>query len=124
MTLGNRAGLGASEVENLRIAVTEIASNTVNHGGGGELLLRMLEQDGRTGVEALFVDSGQGMANVAECLRELLVHRQVEGVALGGAVEADEVHVPAHLHRDAVVAHHVYATTRSPPVRAAAATGR
>jgi anti-sigma regulatory factor (Ser/Thr protein kinase) len=85
MTLGNRAGLGASEVESLRIAVTEIASNTVNHGGGGELLLRLLEQDGRTGVEALFVDAGQGMANVAECLRDGYSTAGTMGTGLGAA---------------------------------------
>ena len=43
MTFGSRAGLGESEQGNLSIAVTEIASNTVNHAGGGELLLRTLE---------------------------------------------------------------------------------
>jgi anti-sigma regulatory factor (Ser/Thr protein kinase) len=85
MTLGTRAGLDASEVENLRIAVTEIASNTVNHGGGGELLLRLLEQDGRTGVEALFLDAGPGMANVAECLRDGYSTAGTMGTGLGAA---------------------------------------
>lgn len=85
MTLGNRAGLGESEVESLRIAVTEIASNTVNHGGGGELLLRMLEQNGRTGVEALFIDGGRGMTNVAECLRDGFSTAGTMGTGLGAA---------------------------------------
>lgn len=85
MTLGTRAGLGESEMENLRIAVTEIASNTVNHGGGGELLLRLLEEDGRRGVEALFLDAGRGMANVAECLRDGYSTAGTMGTGLGAA---------------------------------------
>ena len=85
MTFGARAQLGESELGNLRIAVSEIAANTVNHGGGGEILLRMVEQDNRQGVEALFLDSGRGMANVAECFRDGYSTAGTMGTGLGAS---------------------------------------
>ena len=85
MSFGARARLGESEQGNLSIAVTEIATNTVNHGGGGELLLRMLEEDGRSGVEALFVDSGPGIASLAEAFRDGYSTSGTMGTGLGAA---------------------------------------
>ena len=85
MTFGSRVGLGESEQGNLSIAVTEIASNTVNHAGGGELLLRTLEDDGRAGVEALFVDSGVGIASLSEAFRDGYSTSGTMGTGLGAA---------------------------------------
>ncbi len=85
MTFGSRARLGESEQGNLSIAVTEIASNSVNHGGGGELLLRTLEEDGRAGVEALFVDSGAGITNLTEAFRDGFSTSGTMGTGLGAA---------------------------------------
>jgi anti-sigma regulatory factor (Ser/Thr protein kinase) len=85
MTFGARAQLSETELGNLRIAISEIAANTVNHGGGGEVLLRMIEQDDRIGVEALFLDSGRGMANVAECSRDGYSTAGTMGTGLGAA---------------------------------------
>ena len=85
MTFGARAGLGESEQGNLSIAVTEIASNTVNHGGGGELLLRALEAEGRVGVEALFLDSGGGITSLSEAFRDGYSTSGTMGTGLGAA---------------------------------------
>ncbi len=85
MSLGSRARLGESELGNLSIAVTEIATNVVNHGGGGELLLRALEDDGRTGVEALFFDAGAGIANLTEAFRDGFSTAGTMGTGLGAA---------------------------------------
>ena len=83
MTFGTRAGLGESELGNLSIAVTEIATNTVIHGGGGELLLRTLEEEERTGVEALFIDSGPGIVNLTEAFRDGYSTSGTMGTGLG-----------------------------------------
>ena len=85
MSLGARAQLGESELGNLGIAVTEIATNAVNHGGGGELLLRTLEDEGRTGVEALCFDAGAGIANLTEAFRDGFSTAGTMGTGLGAA---------------------------------------
>lgn len=85
MAYGTRARLGESEQGNLSIAVTEIASNAVNHGGGGELLLRTVEDEGRPGVEALFLDSGPGITNVTEAFRDGYSTSGTMGTGLGAA---------------------------------------
>ncbi|MGE5925872.1 MAG: ATP-binding protein [Gemmatimonadota bacterium] len=84
-TLGRRAGLDETELGNLSIAVTEIARNVVNHGGGGEFLARMLEDGGRAGVEALFLDRGRGIENVAEAFRDGYSTTGTMGAGLGAA---------------------------------------
>lgn len=55
------------------IVVTELATNLLKHGGGGELVVRVLEAaetPGTTGIEILALDRGPGMTNVAACLRD------------------------------------------------------
>lgn len=56
------------------IVVSELATNLLKHGGGGELVVRSLpagETPGALGgVELLALDRGPGMANVAACLRD------------------------------------------------------
>lgn len=82
--IGGRLGLGPAEVSDLGIVVTEIATNAVRHGGGGELILRPLD-GGRPGVEALVTDRGRGMVNVAECFRDGYSTGGTMGTGLGAA---------------------------------------
>ncbi|MFI5328821.1 MAG: ATP-binding protein, partial [Candidatus Rokuibacteriota bacterium] len=53
----------------LALVVTELATNLVKHGGGGEVLLRQVETSPDT-VEVFALDRGPGMANVARCLED------------------------------------------------------
>ena len=65
------ARLGASETEggNVALVVTELATNLVRHGGGGELLVRPLPSAGAA-IEIVAIDRGPGMANVEAALRD------------------------------------------------------
>jgi serine/threonine-protein kinase RsbT len=62
--------LDASAVEALAIAVTEIASNAILHGRGGELLLGVRREPGRLGVFALARDDGPGIPDIEAALRD------------------------------------------------------
>lgn len=53
----------------LALVVTELATNLVKHGGGGEVLLRQMEASPDT-AEVFALDRGPGMANVARCLED------------------------------------------------------
>ena len=63
--------LGASETEggNVALVVTELATNLVRHGGGGEVLVRPLP-DAATGIEIVAIDRGPGMGDVSAALRD------------------------------------------------------
>jgi anti-sigma regulatory factor (Ser/Thr protein kinase) len=63
--------LGGSEIHggNVALVVTELATNLVRHGGGGELLMRSLA--GAPGaIEIVAIDRGPGMASVEAALRD------------------------------------------------------
>ncbi len=52
------------------IVVTELAHNLVRHGKGGELLIRELAGRQQNSLEILALDTGPGMRNVSECMRD------------------------------------------------------
>lgn len=64
------AGLGETASGQLAVAVTEAATNILKHAQRGRILVRVLERDAAFGIEVLAVDSGPGMANVAESMRD------------------------------------------------------
>lgn len=54
----------------LALAVTEAASNIVKHAGRGEIIVRALTPEGAAGIEVVALDSGPGIADLAESLRD------------------------------------------------------
>ena len=66
----------------LALVVTELATNLVKHGGGGELLLRQVETPPGA-VEVFALDRGPGMANVARCLEDGYSTAGSPGTGLG-----------------------------------------
>jgi anti-sigma regulatory factor (Ser/Thr protein kinase) len=64
--LCERAGLDESACGSAAVVTTEAATNLVKHAGGGEILLRGLED----GVEVIALDRGPGMADVGASLRD------------------------------------------------------
>jgi anti-sigma regulatory factor (Ser/Thr protein kinase) len=73
--------LGFDETEGGKVAltVTEAASNLVKHAGGGEIVLRGLED----GIEILALDRGPGMADLDRCLRDGFSTAGSPGTGLG-----------------------------------------
>ena len=64
--------LGFADEPRARVALvaTELATNTMRHGGGGEILIGSFEDLLGTGVEILAIDKGPGMANFELCLTD------------------------------------------------------
>ena len=68
--LARAARLDETAAGELAVAVTEAAGNIAKHAGGGSMLLRTLEGGDRAGVEAIALDRGPGIANLAESMRD------------------------------------------------------
>ena len=66
-------------------AASELARNTVVHGGGGTMLLQVLNNAGRDGLRLVFEDKGPGIPDVALALRDGYTTGSGLGLGLGGA---------------------------------------
>jgi anti-sigma regulatory factor (Ser/Thr protein kinase) len=75
--------LGFAETETGRVALvaTELATNLVRHGGGGELLVRQVPEIGV--VELVAIDRGPGMASIERALRDGYSTGGTQGTGLG-----------------------------------------
>ena len=79
--------LGFSLVEQTKIvtAASELARNTVIHGGGGILLIESLNHDSRRGLRLKFEDQGPGIPNIDQALRDGFTTGSGLGLGLGGS---------------------------------------
>ena len=80
-------GLGFSLVEQTKIvtAASELARNTVIHGGGGTLVIESLNHDDRRGLRLKFEDQGPGIQNIDQALRDGYTTGNGLGLGLGGS---------------------------------------
>jgi len=66
-------------------AASELARNTLTHGGGGRVEVETVTGGRRTGVRVLFVDEGPGIANVDLALTDGYSTGTGLGLGLSGA---------------------------------------
>lgn len=83
--LAQRAGLRLVDQTKLVTAVSELARNTVIHGGGGHVEAGLIEAYGKTGVYANFEDDGPGIADLQLALTDGYTTGTGLGLGLGGA---------------------------------------
>jgi serine/threonine-protein kinase RsbT len=79
--------LGFSLVEQTKIvtAASELARNTLVHGGGGTMRLQALNDGPKSGLQILFEDQGPGIKDVDQALRDGFTTGSGLGLGLGGA---------------------------------------
>lgn len=79
--------LGFSLVDQTKIvtAASEVARNTLDYGGGGELRLDSVQAGLRRGLRLVFSDQGPGIADVAQALTDGFSTGTGLGLGLGGA---------------------------------------
>jgi serine/threonine-protein kinase RsbT len=83
--LAVEVGLSLVEQTKLVTAASELARNTLDHGRGGTARLEVVEDGARRGVKLTFVDSGPGIADVEQALRDGFSTAGGMGLGLGGA---------------------------------------
>jgi len=82
-TLAADSGFDAEDAGRAALVATEIGTNLVKHGGGGELIAQSIERGGRIGLELLGLDKGPGIEDVAKCLRDGYSTSGSPGTGLG-----------------------------------------
>jgi serine/threonine-protein kinase RsbT len=79
--------LGFNLVDQTKIvtAASELARNTLVHGGGGTVELESLVEVARRGLRLSFADQGPGIVDVAQALKDGFTTGGGLGLGLGGA---------------------------------------
>jgi serine/threonine-protein kinase RsbT len=81
------AELKFSLIEQTKVvtAASELARNTLEYGGGGEVLVEILEQNFRKGLRLTFVDQGPGIADLNLALTDGYTSGNGLGMGLSGS---------------------------------------
>jgi serine/threonine-protein kinase RsbT len=81
------AELGFSLVDLTKIvtAASELARNTLIHGGGGSVVLEALQEGARRGIRLTFEDQGPGIADIEQAMRDGYTTGGGLGLGLGGS---------------------------------------
>ncbi len=66
-------------------AASELARNTLEHGGGGEVEIRLVNEGSKKGLRLVFSDRGPGIPNVEQALKDGFTTGNGLGLGLGGA---------------------------------------
>jgi serine/threonine-protein kinase RsbT len=79
------AGLGLVDQTKIITAASELARNTLDYGGGGEIRMELIEDGARRGVRLVFEDRGPGIPDVQAALKDGFTTGSGLGLGLGGA---------------------------------------
>jgi serine/threonine-protein kinase RsbT len=86
-TRENAVAQGFSLVDQTKLvtAACELARNTLEYGGGGEVEIIRLSEPPRRGVRLIFTDKGPGIADIEEALKDGFTSGSGLGLGLSGA---------------------------------------
>lgn len=91
--LARSLGFGEEDIGRVAIVVTECANNLWKHASGGEMLLTRRELEGQPCVEAIALDRGPGMHDVARCFQDGYSTAGSSGSGLGAIGRLSECEV-------------------------------
>ncbi len=86
-------GLGFDKGDAGRVALvaTELATNLLKHGGGGELLVGTYDEGDGAGVECIALDHGPGIARLADAMRDGHSSAGSAGTGLGAIARQSQL---------------------------------
>lgn len=103
-TLAVRAGFTGSDPTVIATAISELARNIVRFARRGEIVVRLLDDDGRRGLIVLARDAGPGIIDVFEAMRDGFSTCHGLGFGLGGARRLmDEFDIESEVGRGTTV---------------------
>ena len=78
-------GLSLVDQTKLVTAASELARNTMIHGGGGEMRLQALNEGSRRGVKVMFIDEGPGIPDLELAMKDGYTTKGGLGLGLSGS---------------------------------------
>jgi serine/threonine-protein kinase RsbT len=81
----HRAGFSLLQTTKLVTVASELARNTLDHGGGGYVEIEICTDGSRRGVRMRFADEGPGIPDVEQALRDGFSTGKGLGLGLGGS---------------------------------------
>jgi serine/threonine-protein kinase RsbT len=95
-----RAGFSLLETTKFVTAASELARNTLEHGGGGYAEIELVTDGARKGVRMTFVDEGPGIPDIDTALRDGYTTGGGLGLGLGGSRRlVSEFHIESTVGR-------------------------
>lgn len=92
------AGFGLVDQTKIVTAASELARNLIDYGGGGTMLLEVLNDGPRRGVRLTFEDQGPGIPDLELALRDGYTSGSGLGLGLGGAKRlSNEFHIDSRV---------------------------
>jgi serine/threonine-protein kinase RsbT len=87
VTRAGAVAQGFSLVDQTKLvtAASELARNTLEHGGGGDVEVRLVNEAGKRGLRLTFNDKGPGILNIEQALKDGYTTGGGLGLGLGGA---------------------------------------
>lgn len=92
--------LGFSTIDRTKLvtAASELARNTVDYGGGGDLRVEIIDNGLRRGLQLVFEDRGPGIPDIDLALRDGYSSGRGLGLGLGGAKRlVNEFHIESRI---------------------------
>jgi anti-sigma regulatory factor (Ser/Thr protein kinase) len=77
------AGFSESKVGEIDIIISEMVTNLVKHAGEGQVLVKLLEEEGIRGMEIISIDNGPGMNDVSRMVADGVSTTKTLGHGLG-----------------------------------------
>ena len=78
-------GFTLVDTTKLVTAASELARNTYDHGGGGDMELEAHDEGDRRGLRLVFIDEGPGIADIDLAMRDGYTTGKGMGMGLGGS---------------------------------------
>ena len=83
--LSEQLGFKTIDQTKLITAVSEIARNTIIHGGGGVAVIEIVNNNERIGIKLFFEDKGKGIEDIELAMKDGFSTGNGLGYGLGGA---------------------------------------
>jgi anti-sigma regulatory factor (Ser/Thr protein kinase) len=83
VTIAARLGFDDTACGKTALVVTEAATNIIKHGGGGDIIVRVVQNQEVNGVEIVALDLGPGLADPDRCFRDGFSTVGTPGTGLG-----------------------------------------
>ncbi len=81
--LATLANFGTHKIGQIDIVVSEMVSNLVKHADEGVILVKLIEEDNKQGIEIISIDEGPGMTDVARMISDGTSTKNTLGQGLG-----------------------------------------